>query len=128
MQQNINIGKFAIFAFLASILNTAIYFIATSNDATMEVSRGDFSREIPFIMIFGATLFSLIMAAYLVPRIGKKIKGFVSKSPMIGLIFGVVSAVSPFTAADDTKTAIALASNHIVAGVLWYVGVKRAIQ
>ncbi|KRO31845.1 MAG: hypothetical protein ABR64_04955 [Actinobacteria bacterium BACL2 MAG-121001-bin67] len=128
MQQSLNIRKFTGFAFLASILNTIIYFIATSADATMEVAFGDTSQEISFIMIFGVTQFSLVAAAYVVPRIGKKIEGFVSKSPLIGLVFGVVSAVAPFTAADDTKTAVALASNHIVAGVLWYVGTKRSIK
>ena len=128
MQQSLNIRKFTGFAFLASILNTIIYFIATSADATMEVAFGDTSQEISFIMIFGVTQFSLVAAAYVVRRIGKKIEGFVSKSPLIGLVFGVVSAVAPFTAADDTKTAVALASNHIVAGVLWYVGTKRSIK
>jgi hypothetical protein len=33
MQQSLNIRKFTGFAFLASILNTIIYFIATSADA-----------------------------------------------------------------------------------------------
>ena len=72
MQQSLNIRKFTGFAFLASILNTIIYFIATSADATMEVAFGDTSQEISFIMIFGVTQFSLVAAAYVVPHIGKR--------------------------------------------------------
>jgi uncharacterized membrane protein YadS len=79
-------------------------------------------------MVFGATLFGLLVAAYVANLIGKKSEGFIAKSPTIGLVFGIVTAVAPFTASDDSKTAIALASNHVVAGVIWFYGAKRSIN
>jgi len=79
-------------------------------------------------MVFGATIFGLLVAAYVGNLIGKKSEGFVAKSPMIGLVFGIVTAVAPFTASDDSKTAFTLASNHIVAGAIWFYGVKRSIN
>jgi len=61
-------------------------------------------------------------------RIGKKSQGFLSKSLIIGLVFGIVTAAAPFSASDDSKTALALASMHVVAGVTWYLGAKRSIK
>jgi uncharacterized membrane protein len=79
-------------------------------------------------MVLGSTLLGLLVAAFIASRIGKKSQGFLSKSPVIGLVFGIVTAIAPFTVSDDSKTSLALASMHIVAGVTWYVGAKRLIK
>ena len=126
MTQHINLRKFSKFALIAAVANSLIYLIAKSSDATMVVNQGG-TREISAFMVFGATLSGLLVAAYVANLIGKKSEGFISKSPMIGFVFGIVTAVAPFTASDDAKTAIALASNHVVAGAIWYIGAKRSI-
>jgi predicted membrane channel-forming protein YqfA (hemolysin III family) len=127
MAQSINVRNFTKFSLVAAVANSVIYLVAKSSDATMVVNQGG-SREISAFMVFGATIFGLLVASYVANFIGKKSEGFISKSPMIGLVFGIVTAVAPFTASDDSKTAIALASNHIVAGVIWYFGAKRSIN
>jgi len=127
MAQNFNIRKFARFAALAAVVNSIIFFIAQSADATMVINQGG-SQEIVFVTVFGMTFFGLFGAAFLASLIGKKSQGFLSKSPIIGLVFGIVTAAAPFSASDDSKTALALASMHVVAGVTWYLGAKRSTK
>ncbi len=127
MTQSLNVRKFAGYAAIAAIVNSIIFLIAKSADATMVVNQGG-SQEIALPMVFASTLFGLVVAAFIASRIGKKSKGFLSKSPIIGLVFGIVTAAAPFSASDDSKTALALASMHVVAGVVWYLGAKRSTK
>ena len=127
MTQSLNVRKFAGYAAIAAIVNSIIFLIAKGADATMVVNQGG-SQEIALPMVFASTLFGLVVAAFIVSRIGKISQGFLSKSPIIGLVFGIVTAAAPFSASDDSKTALALASMHVVAGVTWYLGSKRSIK
>jgi hypothetical protein len=127
MTQSLNVRKFAGYAAIAAIVNSIIFLIAKGADATMVVNQGG-SQEIALPMVLASTLFGLVTAAFIASRIGKKSQGFLSKSPIIGLVFGVVTAAAPFSASDDSKTAMALASMHVVAGVTWYLGSKRSIK
>jgi len=127
MTQSLNVRKFAGYAAIAAIVNSIIFLIAKSADATMVVNQGG-SQEIALPMVLASTLFGLVVAAFIVSRIGKKSQGFLSKSLIIGLVFGIVTAAAPFSASDDSKTALALASMHVVAGVTWYLGAKRSIK
>ena len=125
MAQNINVRKFAGFAVLAAVINSVVFFIAKAADATMIIKQGG-EREIAVPMVLASTLFGLLVAAFFASKIGAKSQSFVSKAPLYGLVFGVVTAVAPFTATDDSKTALGLASMHIVAGLVWFVGSKRS--
>jgi len=125
MAQNINVRKFAGFAVLAAVINSISFFIAKSADATMVINQGG-SRKIVFVMVFGMTFFGLVVAAFVASLIGKKSQGFVSKAPLVGLVFGLITATAPFSVSDDSKTSLGLASMHIVAGLVWYVGAKRS--
>ena len=127
MTQSLNVRKFAGFAFVAAIVNSIIFIIAKGADATMVVNQGG-AQEIALPMVIASTLFGLVVAAVIASQIGKKSQAFMSKSPIIGLVFGIVTAVAPFGASDDPKTALSLASMHIVAGVTWYLGAKRSIK
>jgi hypothetical protein len=127
MTQSLNVRKFAGYAAIAAIVNSIIFLIAKGADATMVINQGG-SQEIPLPMVLASTLFGLVVAAFIASRIGKKSQGFLSKSPIIGLVFGIVTAAAPFSASDDSKTALALASMHVVAGVTWYLGSKRSIK
>ena len=127
MTQSLNVRKFAGYAAIAAILNSMIFLIAKGADATMVVNQGG-SQEIALPMVLASSLFGLVAAAFIASRIGKKSQGFLSKSPIIGLVFGIVTAAAPFSASDDSKTALALASMHVVAGVTWYLGAKQSIK
>jgi hypothetical protein len=127
MTQSLNVRKFAGYAAMAAIVNSIIFLIAKGADATMVVNQGG-SQEIALPMVLASTFFGLVVAAFIVSRIGKKSQGFLSKSPIIGLVFGIVTAAAPFSASDDSKTALALASMHVVAGVVWYLGAKRSTK
>ena len=127
MTKSLNVRKFAGFAFVAAILNLVIFLIAKGADATMVVNQGG-AQEIALPMVLASTLFGLVVAAVIANQIGKKSQGFIAKSPIIGLVFGVVTAAAPFVASDDSKTALALASMHIVAGVTWYLGAKSSMK
>ena len=127
MTQSLNVRKFAGFAVVAAIVNSIIFIIAKGADATMVVNQGG-TQEIALPMVLASTLFGLVIAAVFVNQIGKRSQSFISKAPIIGLVFGVVTAAAPFVASDDSKTALALASMHIVAGVVWYVSAKRSIK
>lgn len=125
MAQNINLRKFAGFAVLAAVINSVVFFIAKAADATMIIKQGG-EREIAVPMVLASTLFGLLVAAFFASKIGAKSQSFLSKAPLYGLVFGVVTAIAPFTATDDSKTALGLASMHIVAGLVWFVGSKRS--
>ena len=127
MTKSLNVRKFAVYASIAAIINSIIYLIAKGSDATMIVNQGG-AQKIALPMVLASTLFGLVVAALIASRIGKRSQGFLSKSPVIGLVFGIVTAAAPFAASDDSKTAIALASMHVVAGVTWYLGAKRSIN
>ncbi len=127
MAQNINVRKFAGFAVLAAVINSISFFIAKSADATMVINQGG-SRKIVFAMVFGMTFFGLVVAAFVASLIGKKSQGFVSKAPLVGLVFGLITAAAPFSVSDDSRTSLGLASMHVVAGLFWYVGIKRSIR
>jgi hypothetical protein len=127
MTQSLNVRKFAAYAAIAAILNLLIFFIAKGADATMIVNQGG-SQEIAVPMVFASTFFGLLMAAFVASKIGKKSQSFLSKSPTIGLVFGIVTAAAPFSASDDSKTSIGLASMHVVAGLIWFVGTKRSTK
>ena len=127
MTQSLNVRKFAGFAFVAAIVNSIIFLIAKGAEATMIVNQGG-AQEIALPMVLASTLFGLVVAAVIANQIGKKSQGFISKSPIIGLVFGVVTAAAPFVASDDSKTALALATMHIVAGVTWYLGSKQSMR
>ena len=127
MTQLLNVRKFAVYASFAAIINSIIYLIAKGSDATMIVNQSG-AQKIALPMVLASTLFGLVVAALIASRIGKKSQGFLAKSPVIGLVFGIVTAAAPFAASDDSKTAIALASMHVVAGVTWYLGAKRSIN
>ncbi len=127
MTQSLNVRKFAGFSAIAAIVNSIIFLIAKGADAKMVVNQGG-SQEIALPMVLASTLFGLVVAAFIASRIGRKSQGFLSKSPIIGLVFGIVTAAAPFSASDDSKTALALASMHVVAGVTWYLGAKRSTK
>lgn len=127
MTQSLNVRNFAGYAVIAAILNSLIFFIAKGADATMVVNQGG-SQEIALPMVFASTFFGLLVAAFAASKIGKKSQSFLSKSSTVGLIFGVVTAAAPFSASDDSKTSIGLASMHVVAGLVWFVGTKRSTK
>ena len=127
MTKSLNVRKFAAYASITAIINSIIYLIAKGSDATMIVNQGG-AQKIALPMVLASTLFGLVVAALIASRIGKKSQGFLAKSPVIGLVFGIVTAAAPFAASDDSKTAMALASMHVVAGVTWYLGAKRSIN
>ena len=127
MTQSLKVRKFAGFAVIAAIANSIIFLIAKGADARMIVNQGR-TQEIALPLVLASSLLGLVVAAFITSRIGIKSKGFLMKSPIIGLVFGIVTAAAPFSASDDSKTAFALASMHVVAGVTWYFGAKRSIK
>ena len=127
MTQSLKVSKFAGFAAIAAVINSIIFLVAKATDATMIVNQGR-TQEIVLPLVLASTLLGLVVAAFITSRIGIKSQGFLAKSPIIGLVFGIVTAAAPFSASDDSKTALALASMHVVAGVTWFIGAKRSIK
>jgi hypothetical protein len=127
MTQKIDSRKFAAFALVAALINLSIFLIAKSVDATLVIEQGG-SREITAVMVLGISFLALLFAAYLASLIGKKSLVFLKNVPVIGLAFGLLTAVAPFSVSDDLMTSISLASMHIIAGVVWYFGAKRSIH
>ena len=127
MTQSLKVSKFAGFAAVAAVINSIIFLGAKATDATMIVNQGR-TQEIALPLVLASTLLGLVVAAFITSRIGIKSQGFLAKSPIIGLVFGIVTAAAPFSASDDLKTAFALASMHVVAGVTWFIGAKRSIK
>ena len=122
----LNFPKFIGFAALASILNSLAFLIGKAADASMVVDQGGL-REIALPLVLLATFLPLLLAGGITHLIGKKNPGFISKAAVIGGVFGVATFFAPFLVAQDGGTGITLASNHVIAGVLWYIGIKKSI-
>ena len=45
--------------------------------------------------------------------------------PVAGLVFGVAGAPVPFLASSDLPTSLLLASMHVVAGLAWFLALRR---
>ena len=127
MTQSLKVSKFAGFAAVAAVINSIIFLVSKATDATMIVNQGR-TQEIALPLVLASSLLGLVVAAFITSRIGIKSQGFLAKSPIIGLVFGIATAAAPFSASDDSKTALALASMHVVAGVTWFIGAKRSIK
>ena len=123
----LNFQKFIGFAALASILNSLAFLVGKVADASMVVDQGGL-REIALPMVLLATFVPLLLAGGVTHLIGKKNPGFISKAAVIGGVFGVATLFAPFLVAQDGGTGVTLASNHLIAGVLWYIGIKKSIN
>lgn len=123
----LNFPTFIGFAAVASVLNALAFLIGKAADASMVVEQGGL-REIAFPTVLLATFVPLLLAAGVTHVIGKKHPGFISKAAVIGGVFGVATLFAPFLVAQDGVTGVTLASNHVIAGVLWFVGIKKSIK
>jgi len=121
-----NFRQFAIStAFGAAILNSIVYLIGSAAGASFIINQGG-AKKITLVMVFTITLIPLLIAGGVTNAIGKRSASFLTKAPVIGLILGLVSASVPIQAAETTGTAVALAANHVISSIFWFLGLRKA--
>ena len=123
-----NFRQFAITSALgAAVLNSIVYSISSAAGASMIINQGG-AKKITLVLVFAFTLIALLVAGGVTYAIGRKTVSFLSKAPLIGLIVGLISVAAPIQAAQGSGTAVALAENHVIASLFWYLGLKRAMK
>jgi hypothetical protein len=118
-------GRFAVFALIAGAINLVLFFVGGALGGAMAVNSPAL-LEIPFFAAFGSTVTPLLIAGFITWLIGKKAPKFVNVAAWLGLVFALVSIASPLMVAVDMTTGIVLAAMHIVAGLGWFLGIKRS--
>ena len=118
-------GRFAVFALIAGVINLVLFFVGSAFGGAMAVNSPTL-LAIPFFAAFGSTITPLLLAGLVTWLIGKKAPKFVNFAAWLGLIFAFVSIASPLLVAVDMTTGIVLAAMHIVAGLGWFLGIKRS--
>ena len=123
--QKLKFTTFLLFALLATVVNTVKFLIFQFAGASMRVTTPQFP-EITVFMVILATFIPLIVAGFVVWLFSDKSPKFVTFAAWAGLIFAVVTLVSPLLVAQDLATGICLASSHVVVGVIWFVAIRRS--
>lgn len=121
----LNLKKFLLFVVLATVINTVKFLIFQLAGASMRVNTPEYPDITVFMVIF-ATFIPLALAGTVVWFFSDKSPRFVTFAAWAGLAFGVLSLASPLFVAEDVATGIGLASSHVVAGVIWFVGIRKS--
>lgn len=118
-------SQFTLYMVAAGIINAVIYFIGVASGASMKVDTPAYTDVSVFVVAF-ATIIPLLLAGFVTWLIARKYRGFLSFAKWAGLIFAILTIGSLFPTADDAATLIALSVTHVVAGVLWFIGIARS--
>jgi hypothetical protein len=107
-------------AAVTAALNLVAFAVGTAAGASMTVTMPSATEIGVIVVIVASTAPALFAGAatWLLARWRPVVRVWAA---WVGLAFGVLSAPATFIAASDTVTAIALASMHVMAGVVWFI-------
>jgi LytS/YehU family sensor histidine kinase len=109
----------------AGIINAVIYFIGVAAGASMKVDTPAYT-DVSVLVVAVATIIPLLLAGFVTWLIARKYRGFLTFAKWAGLIFAILTIGSLLPTAEDAATLIALSVTHVVAGVLWFIGIARS--
>jgi|GEM_PF-1021188 len=102
------------------ILNAGVFLIGRAAGASMEITDPTMTITV-WTILFG-TAVPLLLFGLIAWAGSRRVPALRTWFAWAGLAFAVLPAVSPFLFAADLTSAIALAIIHVVAGVVWFIG------
>lgn len=118
-------SQFTLYMIAAGIINAVIYFIGVAAGASMKVDTPAYT-DVSVLVVAVATIIPLLLAGFVTWLIARKYRGFLTFAKWAGLIFAILTIGSLLPTAEDAATLIALSVTHVVAGVLWFIGIARS--
>lgn len=115
----VNFKRLGAATVVAVVVNLAVYAVATAAGATW-VANG---QSIGWFMVLFATVVPMVAGGVLTWLLAKWRGGATRVMAWVGLIFAVVGLPMPFLASDDAATSWALASMHVLTGLIWFFAV-----
>ena len=111
-------------AYIAAGLNLLL-FVSGSFAGADWLANG---LTVTWYITIAATLIPLFIGAGVTRLLENAWRNAVPVMSWVGLVFAIVSAPAPFMQAPSITTASFLAAMHVVAGLAWFVGTRRATK
>jgi hypothetical protein len=108
-------------------INLVVLGIASTAGAPMLTGAADAPEPVGVQAVVLASLVPMLLGAVLVVLVASRVPGLVRVLAWVGLSLGAVTAAAPLVLALDVSTGVALALMHLVAGVVWFVAVRRTV-
>lgn len=119
------VGGLAIAAALAgNLINLAVASVAGA-EMTVQPS-GTMAIEINAALVIATTVLPLIGATVLLVLLRRRGAPAWRTMAAVGLGLGVLTIAMPLTVTATAGTRVALASMHLLTGLVWFVSVRRA--
>ncbi|MWB99432.1 DUF6069 family protein [Agromyces seonyuensis] len=115
---------FSISVATAVILNVAVFLIASAGGASMIIEQPSESTLNVGIVI-AATLVPLALAGLVTWFLARRRPVLRTVLAWVGLAVALVSFASPLFVSADLATGLALGAMHVIAGLAWFVGVRK---
>lgn len=114
---------------IALVVNLAVLAMAGFAGADMSAQPpGQDAMAVGVAMVAALTAVPVLLgSALLVALRGRGGKAWRILA-LLGLIVGVTTAPAPFTVEAEGATRVALASMHVITGLVWFVVVRRAMR
>jgi hypothetical protein len=113
----------------AVALNAVVLAVARVAGADMLVRRevSEPAMAVGLGTVAVMTLVPMLAATLLLLALRRRGPGAWRALAIIGLVIALVTTPAPFTVLAGTSTQVALALMHVVAGVVWFGAVRRAV-
>lgn len=119
----------ALAAGIAVVVNLVVLLLARVAGADMIAEPpGQSAMPIGVIQVVAITIGASVVGVVLLLVLRSRAPRAWNVVAIVGLAFGVLSAPAPLTVEATPGTQAALALMHVVAGISWYVVVRRAAR
>ena len=115
-----NPRRMAVAIAAAIVLNLVVYGIGSAAGATW-IANG---QAVTWILVVIATLLAMLVGSVITWLLAKRWVKATAAMAWIGLVFAVVTAPSPLLASANIQTGWALATMHVITGIVWFIAIR----
>jgi hypothetical protein len=112
--------RFGLAVLAAAVLNLIAYAVGSLAGVNW-VANG---QSVTWIMVIFATLFPMAVGGAITFLLSRRWGKATLVMAWIGLAFGIVTLPAPLFAAENAAAGLALASMHVITGVVWFLAVR----
>ena len=123
-----NVRLFALWALAAAVINSILFQVYKSGDSALVVNLGGTKMTVGAPAVLVVSFFALTIAYLVISKIGASGSKLISNISWIGLVFAILTALAPLIGGKTLLTSLGLSSLHLVAGIFWFLGVRRTIH
>lgn len=114
--------RLAIGSIIALILDLLIFILADSQNATWEVGQ---PNPITIATVAISSIVPLLLGGFVFDVLAKRNSSWGNRLSTGGFVFAILTAPSGYLSSKDLPTGLALASMHVVVGLVWYLTTKK---